>query len=129
MRETKTPETMVTFRRIMLGAQDCLLFVPRAVVFIFTPTGDASSHNMMLEYGHAIRHMPQLFSRLAFRTRSLEEELDEVRCAPGCPSSCHSSCSAPLPTPAAASPDPYPQIPFSCAGHAARQPSQDVHPV
>lgn len=40
----------------------------------------------LLEYGRALKNTPQTFRRIAFRRRTLEEELSEVRgaCSGGC---------------------------------------------
>jgi len=61
---------------------ECLMFVPNCVRSLFVPPASEdiqSLEDFIYEYGQAVRNIPQLFSRLAFKTRTLEQELQEVR--------------------------------------------------
>lgn len=52
-----------------------------SITGLFTaPAGEGieSQKDLIYEYGQALIHIPQLLQRLAFRTRTLEAELQEV---------------------------------------------------
>ena len=81
----------VAWRRTLLGVQDAVWFLPSLVHALFVPPASdeiETRDDLIYEYGQAIKNMPQLLRRLAFRTRTLEDELQEVR-----------ACLAPVPPP------------------------------
>ena len=57
-----------------------LLFIPNLIHDLVVPPeeGDEGSHMMTWEFGQAVKHMPQLLRSLAFKTRTLEEQLHQV---------------------------------------------------
>jgi hypothetical protein len=58
-----------------------MLEIPRLVTALFIkPDHDGIQDNrdLVYQYGQAVLHIPQLLRRLAFKTRTLEEELHEV---------------------------------------------------
>jgi len=59
------------------------VFSTFAALFTGDPvTGESidSRSDVFYEYWQALLHIPQLLQRLAFKTRTLEAELHEVRC-------------------------------------------------
>jgi hypothetical protein len=58
-----------------------ILEVPRLVAALFIkPDHDGIQDNrdLVYQYGQAVKHIPSLLRRLAFKTRTLEDELHEV---------------------------------------------------
>ena len=63
-------------------ARQWLLYVPRLCIsFFIKPDHDGiqCTEDLLYQYGQAIKHIPSLLRRLAFKTRTLEDELHEVR--------------------------------------------------
>jgi hypothetical protein len=59
-----------------------LLEFPRLCAALFIkPDHDGVQDNrdLVYQYGQAVKHIPSLLRRLAFKTRTLEDELHEVR--------------------------------------------------
>jgi len=80
---------MVSCDKVHYRASRVLCFIPETVRSLFVPpqTDDLQSRgDLVYEWGQAVLHMPQLLRRLAFKTRTAEEELQEVSAPAGaCP--------------------------------------------
>lgn len=57
-----------------------VLFFPTLIhdLFVQPDEEDLGRHLMTWEFGQAFRHLPRLLSSLAFKTRTLEEQLHQV---------------------------------------------------
>lgn len=58
-----------------------ILEVPGLVVALFVKPdhdGIQNARDLVYQYGQAVKHIPSLLRRLAFKTRTLEDELHEV---------------------------------------------------
>ena len=58
-----------------------LLYIPRLAGALFRKPdheGVQNAHDLVYQYGQAVKHIPHLIRRLAFKTRTLEDELHEV---------------------------------------------------
>jgi hypothetical protein len=58
-----------------------LLFIPSLIhdLFVQPEEEDYGRHTLTWEFGQAFRHLPQLLVSLSFKTRTLEEQLHQVR--------------------------------------------------
>lgn len=58
-----------------------VLEIPRLVAALFIKPdhdGIQDTRDLVYQYGQAVKHIPSLLRRLAFKTRTLEDELHEV---------------------------------------------------
>lgn len=66
-------------REVMWTLRSIFMFIPNLFHNLFhAPEDDDDQHTMVWEFGQALRHIPQLFRTLAFKTRTLEEQLHQV---------------------------------------------------
>lgn len=79
--EEEDEEEELSFDNWWWDTKQKLLYVPRLVGALFhKPEHDGvqNAGDLVYQYGQAVKHIPSLLRRLAFKTRTLEDELQEV---------------------------------------------------
>jgi len=82
LKQNSTVKMKTTLRQIRFFIHDVIFFIPNVISALFIPPASddiQSQGDLIYEFGQAILHIPSLLRRLPFKTRTLEEELQEVR--------------------------------------------------
>ena len=71
-----------SFNALWWDTKQKLAEIPRLATALFVKPnheGIQCTADLVYEYGQAVKHIPSLLRRLSFKTRTLEDELQEVR--------------------------------------------------